>query len=48
MMMQMKSSSHRRRMIENAPEADFVASVIVEAATAKEPNQTLDTLQAKT
>ena len=38
MMMQMKSSSHRRRMIENAPDADFVASVIVEAATAKEPN----------
>jgi NAD(P)-dependent dehydrogenase (short-subunit alcohol dehydrogenase family) len=38
MMMQMKSSSHRRRMIENAPDADLVASVIVEAATAKEPN----------
>jgi NAD(P)-dependent dehydrogenase (short-subunit alcohol dehydrogenase family) len=37
-MMQMKSSSHRRRMIENAPYADLVASVIVEAATAKEPN----------
>jgi NAD(P)-dependent dehydrogenase (short-subunit alcohol dehydrogenase family) len=37
MMMQMKSSSHRRRMIENAPDADLVASVIVEAATAKEP-----------
>jgi NAD(P)-dependent dehydrogenase (short-subunit alcohol dehydrogenase family) len=37
-MMQMKSSSHRRRMIENAPDADLVASVIVEAATAKEPN----------
>jgi NAD(P)-dependent dehydrogenase (short-subunit alcohol dehydrogenase family) len=36
-MMQMKSSSHRR-MIENAPDADLVASVIVEAATAKEPN----------
>jgi NAD(P)-dependent dehydrogenase (short-subunit alcohol dehydrogenase family) len=38
MMMQMKSSSQRRRMIENAPDADLVASVIVEAATAKEPN----------
>jgi NAD(P)-dependent dehydrogenase (short-subunit alcohol dehydrogenase family) len=38
MMMQMKSSSHRRRMIENAPDADLVASVIVEAAAAKEPN----------
>ena len=38
MMMQMKSSSHRRRMIENAPDADLVASVIVEAAKAKEPN----------
>jgi NAD(P)-dependent dehydrogenase (short-subunit alcohol dehydrogenase family) len=38
MMMQMKSSSHRRRMIENAPDADLVASVIVEATTAKEPN----------
>jgi NAD(P)-dependent dehydrogenase (short-subunit alcohol dehydrogenase family) len=38
MMMQMKSSSHRRSMIENAPDADLVASVIVEAATAKEPN----------
>jgi NAD(P)-dependent dehydrogenase (short-subunit alcohol dehydrogenase family) len=38
MMMQMKSSSHRRRMIENAPDADLVASVIVEAATAREPN----------
>jgi NAD(P)-dependent dehydrogenase (short-subunit alcohol dehydrogenase family) len=38
LMMQMKSSSHRRRMIENAPDADLVASVIVEAATAKEPN----------
>ncbi len=25
-------------MIENAPDADLVASVIVEAATAKEPN----------
>ena len=37
-MLQMKSSSHRRRMIENAPDADLVASVIVEAATAKEPN----------
>ena len=37
-MTQMKSSSHRRRMIENAPDADLVASVIVEAATAKEPN----------
>jgi NAD(P)-dependent dehydrogenase (short-subunit alcohol dehydrogenase family) len=37
-MMQMKSSSHRRRMIENAPDADLVASVIVEAATAKEPD----------
>jgi NAD(P)-dependent dehydrogenase (short-subunit alcohol dehydrogenase family) len=38
LMMQMKSSPHRRSMIENAPDADFVASVIVEAATAKEPN----------
>ena len=38
MMMQMKSSSHRRSMIENAPDVDLVASVIVEAATAKEPN----------
>ena len=38
MMMQMKSSSYRRRMIENASDADLVASVIVEAATAKEPN----------
>ena len=38
MMMQMKSSSYRRRMIENASDADLVASVVVEAATAKEPN----------
>src|SRR5918994_751553 len=38
MMQRMKSSSHRRSMIENAPDADLVASVIVEAATAKEPN----------
>jgi len=38
MMMQMMSSSYRRRMIENASDADLVASVIVEAATAKEPN----------
>ena len=38
MMMQMKSSSLRRSMIENAPDADLVASVIVEAAIAKEPN----------
>jgi NAD(P)-dependent dehydrogenase (short-subunit alcohol dehydrogenase family) len=38
MMMQMKLSSHRSRMIENAPDADLVASVIVEAATAKEPD----------
>jgi NAD(P)-dependent dehydrogenase (short-subunit alcohol dehydrogenase family) len=38
MMMQMKSSSYRRRMIENAPDADLVASVVVEAATAKEPS----------
>jgi NAD(P)-dependent dehydrogenase (short-subunit alcohol dehydrogenase family) len=38
MMMQMKSSSYRRKMIENASDADLVASVIVEAATAKEPN----------
>jgi NAD(P)-dependent dehydrogenase (short-subunit alcohol dehydrogenase family) len=37
-MMQMKSSSYRRRMIENASGADLVASVVVEAATAKEPN----------
>jgi NAD(P)-dependent dehydrogenase (short-subunit alcohol dehydrogenase family) len=37
MMMQMKASSHRRRMIEGAPDADLVTSVIVEAATAKEP-----------
>ena len=37
-MMQMKSSSRRRKMIENAPDADLVASVIVEAATAKEPS----------
>jgi NAD(P)-dependent dehydrogenase (short-subunit alcohol dehydrogenase family) len=36
MMMQMKSSSHRRRM--NASDADLVADVVVEAATAKEPN----------
>jgi NAD(P)-dependent dehydrogenase (short-subunit alcohol dehydrogenase family) len=38
MMIQMKSSSYRRRMIENASDADLVASVVVEAATAKEPN----------
>jgi NAD(P)-dependent dehydrogenase (short-subunit alcohol dehydrogenase family) len=38
MMMQMKSSSYRRKMIENASDADLVASVVVEAATAKEPN----------
>ena len=38
MMMQLKSSSYRRRMIENASDADLVASVVVEAATAKEPN----------
>lgn len=38
MMMQMKSSSYRRRMIENASDADLVASVVVEAATVKEPN----------
>jgi NAD(P)-dependent dehydrogenase (short-subunit alcohol dehydrogenase family) len=38
MMMQMKSSSYRRRMIENASDADLVASVVVEAATTKEPN----------
>lgn len=38
MMMQMKSSSYRRRMIENASDADLVASVVIEAATAKEPN----------
>jgi len=38
MMMQMKSSPYRRRMIENASDADLVASVVVEAATAKEPN----------
>jgi len=38
MMMQMKSSSYRRGMIENASDADLVASVVVEAATAKEPN----------
>jgi NAD(P)-dependent dehydrogenase (short-subunit alcohol dehydrogenase family) len=38
MMMQMKSSSYRRRMIENASDADLVASVVVEAAIAKEPN----------
>ena len=37
-MMQMKSSSYRRRMIENASDAELVASVVVEAATAKEPN----------
>jgi NAD(P)-dependent dehydrogenase (short-subunit alcohol dehydrogenase family) len=38
MMMQMKSSSYRRGLIENASDADLVASVVVEAATAKEPN----------
>jgi NAD(P)-dependent dehydrogenase (short-subunit alcohol dehydrogenase family) len=38
MMMQMKSSSYRRRMVENASDADLVASVIIEAVTAKEPN----------
>jgi NAD(P)-dependent dehydrogenase (short-subunit alcohol dehydrogenase family) len=38
MMIRMKSSSYRRRMIENASDADLVASVVVEAATAKEPN----------
>jgi NAD(P)-dependent dehydrogenase (short-subunit alcohol dehydrogenase family) len=38
MMMQMMSSSFRSRMIENASDADLVASVVVEAATAKEPN----------
>ena len=38
MMIQMKSSSYRRRMVENASDADLVASVIIEAVTAKEPN----------
>jgi NAD(P)-dependent dehydrogenase (short-subunit alcohol dehydrogenase family) len=38
MMMQMKSSSYRRMMVENASDADLVAEVVVEAATAKEPN----------
>ena len=38
MMIQMSSSSVRSRMVENASDADLVASVVVEAATAKEPN----------
>ncbi|MDQ3873274.1 MAG: SDR family oxidoreductase [Thermoproteota archaeon] len=38
MMIQMRSSSVRSRMVENASDADLVASVVVEAATAKEPN----------
>ena len=38
MMIQMKSSSYLRRMVENASDADLVASVIIEAVTAKEPN----------
>ena len=38
MMMQMKSSSYRRMMVENASDADLVAEVVVEAATTKKPN----------
>ena len=37
-MMQRMRSSIRSRLMENASDADFVAAVIVEAATAKEPN----------
>jgi hypothetical protein len=36
-MMQMMSSI-RDKMLENASDADLVAAVVVEAATAKEPN----------
>lgn len=37
-MMQMRRSSIRSRMVENGSDADLVAEVVVEAATAKEPN----------
>jgi NAD(P)-dependent dehydrogenase (short-subunit alcohol dehydrogenase family) len=37
-MMQRMRSSIRSRMMENASDADLVAAVVVEAATAKEPN----------
>jgi len=36
-MMQMMSSN-QERMLENGSDADLVASVVAEAATAKEPN----------
>jgi NAD(P)-dependent dehydrogenase (short-subunit alcohol dehydrogenase family) len=37
-MMMQRVSSVRSKMMEHASDADFVASVVVEAATAKEPN----------
>ncbi len=37
-MMQMMRSSIRSRMVENGSDADLVAAVVAEAATAKEPN----------
>jgi NAD(P)-dependent dehydrogenase (short-subunit alcohol dehydrogenase family) len=36
--MMQKMSSNRDRMLENSSDADLVAAVVVEAATAKEPN----------
>ena len=36
--MMQRMSSYRGKMLENAPDANLVADVVVEAATAKEPN----------
>ena len=36
--MMQRMSSYRGKMLENAPDADLVADVVLEAATAKEPN----------
>jgi NAD(P)-dependent dehydrogenase (short-subunit alcohol dehydrogenase family) len=36
--MMQRMSSYRGKMLENAPDANLVAAVVVEAATAKEPN----------
>jgi NAD(P)-dependent dehydrogenase (short-subunit alcohol dehydrogenase family) len=36
--MMQRMSSYRGKMLENAPDANLVANVVVEAATAKEPN----------